>query len=76
MSHYVVMQVMPSIFCLWFIYCFCSIEIKGDEQFLLNGTQSNLHVESLGHVVHAFVNGKLSGDICPCILKSKLDLGK
>nr|XP_010910537.1 LOW QUALITY PROTEIN: beta-galactosidase 6-like [Elaeis guineensis] len=38
-----------------------SIEIKGDEQFLFNGTQSNLHVESLGHVVHAFVNGKLSG---------------
>ncbi|KAJ0967648.1 hypothetical protein J5N97_024565 [Dioscorea zingiberensis] len=38
-----------------------SVEISGDESFLFNGTQSNLHVESLGHVLHAFVNKKYSG---------------
>ncbi|XP_020095547.1 beta-galactosidase 6-like isoform X2 [Ananas comosus] len=37
-----------------------SIEITGDEPFLLNGTQSNLLVKSLGHVLRVFVNGKLS----------------
>ncbi|XP_020259719.1 beta-galactosidase 8 isoform X2 [Asparagus officinalis] len=38
-----------------------SININGDEPFLLNGTQSNLHVESLGHILHAFINGKIAG---------------
>ncbi|XP_077245167.1 beta-galactosidase 8 isoform X2 [Tasmannia lanceolata] len=37
------------------------IEIHGNEPFLLNGTQTVLHVESLGHVLHTFVNGKLAG---------------
>ncbi|KAM0940173.1 putative beta-galactosidase [Dioscorea sansibarensis] len=40
---------------------FRSIEISGDEPFLFNGTHSNLHVESLGHVLHAFVNKNYSG---------------
>lgn len=38
-----------------------SINIKGDEPFIANGSQTLLHVESLGHVLHAFVNGKLLG---------------
>ncbi|RRT77187.1 hypothetical protein B296_00028426 [Ensete ventricosum] len=38
-----------------------SIDINGDEPFLFNGTQTTLHIESLGHVLHAFVNGQLSG---------------
>eukprot|EP00262_Sarcandra_glabra_P011562 TRINITY_DN2803_c0_g1_i1.p1 TRINITY_DN2803_c0_g1~~TRINITY_DN2803_c0_g1_i1.p1 ORF type:complete len:668 (-),score=103.04 TRINITY_DN2803_c0_g1_i1:189-2144(-) len=38
-----------------------SIEVHEDEPFLLNGTQAVLHVESLGHVLHAFINGKLAG---------------
>ncbi|CAL9155385.1 unnamed protein product [Musa hybrid cultivar] len=38
-----------------------SIDINGNEPFLFNGTQTTLHVESLGHVLHAFVNGQLSG---------------
>lgn len=37
-----------------------SIVIKGDEPFLQNGSQSVLHVESLGHGLHAFINGKLA----------------
>ncbi|KAJ8641769.1 hypothetical protein MRB53_018463 [Persea americana] len=35
-------------------------EIHGDEPFL-NGNQTILHVETLGHVLHAFINGKLAG---------------
>lgn len=38
-----------------------SIEISGSEAFLEDGTQSSLNVESLGHVLHAFVNGKFVG---------------
>ncbi|GAB4825439.1 Beta-galactosidase 8, variant 2 [Ancistrocladus abbreviatus] len=38
-----------------------SIDIKGDEPFLLNGSQTILHVKSLGHGLHAFINGKLAG---------------
>ena len=38
-----------------------SIEIQGSEPFL-NGNQTILHVETLGHVLHAFINGKLAGD--------------
>ncbi|XXG74073.1 hypothetical protein AAC387_Pa07g2886 [Persea americana] len=38
-----------------------STEIQGDEPFLLNGTQTILHVESLGHGLHAFINGELAG---------------
>lgn len=38
-----------------------SIQVTGNEQFLFNGTESNLHIESLGHILHAFVNGKLAG---------------
>lgn len=38
-----------------------STEIKGDEPFLQDGSQTVLHVNSLGHVLHAFVNGKLAG---------------
>ncbi|XP_068646886.1 beta-galactosidase 8-like [Aristolochia californica] len=38
-----------------------SYNIKGDEPFLTNGTNTVLHVGSLGHALHAFVNGKLAG---------------
>nr|QSM07474.1 beta-galactosidase 8 [Ipomoea batatas] len=38
-----------------------SIEIKGDEPFLQDGSQAVLHVQSLGHALHAFINGKLAG---------------
>ncbi|XP_059429427.1 beta-galactosidase 8-like [Corylus avellana] len=38
-----------------------STNIKGDEPFLEDGSQTVLHVESLGHALHAFINGKLAG---------------
>ncbi|KDP44070.1 hypothetical protein JCGZ_05537 [Jatropha curcas] len=38
-----------------------STNIKGNEPFLDDGSQTVLHVESLGHALHAFVNGKLAG---------------
>ncbi|XP_078440385.1 beta-galactosidase 8 [Wolffia australiana] len=38
-----------------------SIDITGDEPFLMNKSQAILHVESLGHVLHAFVNGEITG---------------
>ncbi|XP_059626762.1 beta-galactosidase 8 [Cornus florida] len=36
-------------------------EIQGDEPFLQDGSQTVLHVESLGHALHAFINGKFAG---------------
>ncbi|XP_010253630.1 PREDICTED: beta-galactosidase 8 [Nelumbo nucifera] len=38
-----------------------STEIQGDEPFLQDGYQSRIHVESLGHAVHVFINGKFAG---------------
>ncbi|KVH90786.1 D-galactoside/L-rhamnose binding SUEL lectin domain-containing protein [Cynara cardunculus var. scolymus] len=38
-----------------------STDIKGDEPFLQDGSQTVLHVESLGHVLHLFVNGQIQG---------------
>ncbi|XVF47153.1 hypothetical protein PTKIN_Ptkin03bG0086400 [Pterospermum kingtungense] len=38
-----------------------SMDIRGDEPFLQDGSQTVLHVESLGHALHAFINGKLAG---------------
>ncbi|KAG0477576.1 hypothetical protein HPP92_012295 [Vanilla planifolia] len=38
-----------------------SIEVAGHEPFLTKNMQSNLHIETLGHVLHVFVNGNLSG---------------
>ncbi|XP_038705830.1 beta-galactosidase 8 [Tripterygium wilfordii] len=38
-----------------------STNIKGDEPFLGDGSQTVLHVESLGHVLHAYINGRLAG---------------
>ncbi|KAG6760713.1 hypothetical protein POTOM_033893 [Populus tomentosa] len=38
-----------------------STVIKDNEPFLEDGSQTVLHVESLGHALHAFVNGKLAG---------------
>lgn len=35
--------------------------IKGDEPFLDEGSKAVLHIESLGQVVYAFINGKLAG---------------
>ncbi|KAL0436447.1 UNVERIFIED_CONTAM: Beta-galactosidase 8 [Sesamum radiatum] len=35
--------------------------MKGDEPFLEDGSQTVLHVDSLGHVLNAFINGKLAG---------------
>ncbi|KAJ8432740.1 hypothetical protein Cgig2_015658 [Carnegiea gigantea] len=39
-----------------------STVMKGDEPFLQNGSQPVLHVESLGHGLYAFINGKLAGN--------------
>ncbi|KAG6607185.1 Beta-galactosidase 8, partial [Cucurbita argyrosperma subsp. sororia] len=38
-----------------------STDIKGDEPFLENGSETVLHVESLGHALHVFINKKLAG---------------
>ncbi|KAI7730684.1 hypothetical protein M8C21_023048 [Ambrosia artemisiifolia] len=38
-----------------------SIDVKGAEPFLHGGFQTTLHVKSLGHVLHLFVNGQLEG---------------
>ncbi|PSR89976.1 Beta-galactosidase [Actinidia chinensis var. chinensis] len=38
-----------------------STDVRADEPFLEDGSQTVLHVESLGHAFHAFVNGKLAG---------------
>jgi hypothetical protein len=45
------------------LYTFGSTNIEGDEPFLEDGSQTILHVESLGHALHAFINGKLAGDL-------------
>lgn len=41
---------------------FCSTEMPGDEPFLQDGSQTVLHVESLGHALHAFINGNVAGN--------------
>ena len=41
---------------------YCSTHVRADEPFLEDGSQAFIHVESLGHAFHAFVNGKLAGD--------------
>ncbi|XP_076919131.1 beta-galactosidase 8-like [Bidens hawaiensis] len=38
-----------------------SIDVKGDEPFLHGESQTTLHVKSLGHVLHLFINGQLEG---------------
>ncbi|XP_047939162.1 beta-galactosidase 8 [Salvia hispanica] len=38
-----------------------SIETKGDEPFLEDGSQPVLHVDSLGHALNVFINGKVAG---------------
>ncbi|KAK6138071.1 hypothetical protein DH2020_028186 [Rehmannia glutinosa] len=38
-----------------------SIETKGDHPLLKDGSQMVLHVDSLGHALYAFINGKLAG---------------
>ncbi|KAI6669370.1 hypothetical protein NL676_004255 [Syzygium grande] len=38
-----------------------STDFTGKEPFLEDGSQAVLHVESLGHALHAFVNKKLAG---------------
>ncbi|OMP05297.1 hypothetical protein CCACVL1_01966 [Corchorus capsularis] len=43
---------------LWYSLSF---NITGDEPFLEGGSQANLYVESQGHALHAFINGKLAG---------------
>jgi uncharacterized membrane protein len=47
---------------IFFLVTFVSTNIKGDEPFLEDGSQTVLHVESIGHAFHAFINGKLAGD--------------
>ncbi|PHT67820.1 hypothetical protein T459_27307 [Capsicum annuum] len=36
------------------------VNLKNDDPLLQDGSATVLHVESLGHVLHAFINGKLS----------------
>ncbi|KAK6144452.1 hypothetical protein DH2020_021272 [Rehmannia glutinosa] len=38
-----------------------SIETKGDHPFVKDGSQTTLHVDSLGHALYAFINGELTG---------------
>ncbi|KAH9660873.1 Beta-galactosidase 8 [Citrus sinensis] len=38
-----------------------STNIKADEPLLEDGSKTVLHVQSLGHALHAFINGKLVG---------------
>ncbi|XP_021887024.1 beta-galactosidase 8 [Carica papaya] len=38
-----------------------STDIKSDEPLLKDESHTVLHVESLGHALHAFINGKLAG---------------
>ncbi|PWA55287.1 D-galactoside/L-rhamnose binding SUEL lectin domain-containing protein [Artemisia annua] len=38
-----------------------STDIKGDEPFLNDASQTTIHVKSLGHVLHLFVNDQLEG---------------
>ncbi|CAN7051306.1 hypothetical protein IGI04_027212 [Brassica rapa subsp. trilocularis] len=37
------------------------MDIKGDETFLDEGSKAVLHIQSIGQVVYAFINGKLAG---------------
>ncbi|XP_047322873.1 beta-galactosidase 8-like [Impatiens glandulifera] len=39
-----------------------SIKSVGDEVFLDNGAKTTLQVDSNGHVVHVYINGKLAGN--------------
>ncbi|ONL96141.1 Beta-galactosidase [Zea mays] len=43
-----------------FLWYSTSITVKGDEPYL-NGSQSNLAVNSLGHVLQVYINGKIAG---------------
>ncbi|XAR59765.1 Beta-galactosidase [Bertholletia excelsa] len=43
---------------LWYSISF---NIQGDDPFLQDGSQTVLHVESLGHALYAYINGKLAG---------------
>ncbi|XP_068309481.1 beta-galactosidase 8-like [Pyrus communis] len=38
-----------------------SIDVTSSDAFLQDGSQTILHVESLGHALHAFINGKPAG---------------
>ncbi|PKA55078.1 Beta-galactosidase 8 [Apostasia shenzhenica] len=40
-----------------------STQVSGNEPFINSMMQSNLHIESLGHVLHVFVNGNYSGNM-------------
>lgn len=42
-----------------------SFHVGENEEFLGNGSQPMLIVESKGHALHAFVNQKLQGNLCP-----------
>jgi hypothetical protein len=39
----------------------CNATIKGDESYL-NGSQTNLLVNSLWHVLQVYINGKFAGN--------------
>lgn len=43
-----------------FLWYSTSITVKGDEPYL-NGSQSNLAVNSLGHVLQVYINGRIAG---------------
>ncbi|XP_058206296.1 beta-galactosidase 8-like [Rhododendron vialii] len=45
---------------LWYLL---STNVQVDEPFLKDGSQTVLHVESLGLALHAYINGKLAGDV-------------
>lgn len=44
-------------------YLFSSIEMNGNEHILKEGSGTVLHIDSLGHTLYAFINGKLIGNV-------------
>lgn len=58
---------------LWYT---TSIQVDDDEPFLHGGTQPVLHVESLGHALHVFINGEFAGTGAGSGSSSKITLQK
>lgn len=53
-----------------------SLNIRGDEPYLVSGSQTLLHVDSLGHVLRVFVNGYYFGGAAGSASNSKISLNK
>ncbi|KAH9321654.1 hypothetical protein KI387_016293, partial [Taxus chinensis] len=58
---------------LWYT---TSIQVDNNEAFLKDGTQPVLHVDSLGHDLHVFINGQFAGSQAGNSGKSSITLEK